>query len=94
MAPGDPRPHAPESRRAERVPLEAPVRMRFDVGAIDGLSDNISQIGLMFFTSDPLPVTVEIDEGGRKLVRHGRLMRVQRLNEASTGLAIEFDDLE
>ena len=82
------------SRRASRRALDAPVSMRFDVDAIEVISDNISRIGLMFFTAEDLRVQVDVREEGEVRTYHGRLVRVQRLNESSTGLAIEFDDLD
>jgi len=68
--------------------------MSFDAEAIEGISDNMSNVGLMFFTDQPLRVQVEIEEEGGWRKRTGRLMRLQRLNDTNTGLAIEFDDDE
>ncbi len=83
-----------DQRRARRFSVEASVRMRFEADAIQGISDNVSQVGLMFFTEEPLRVTVEVDEDGETRTYTGRLMRLQRLNETNTGLAVEFDDVE
>jgi len=41
-----------------------------------------------------LRVKVDIEEEGGWRQRTGRLMRLQRLNDTNTGLAIEFDDVE
>ena len=46
---------------------------------------------LLFFSEEGLRVRVEVheDEGTRSYL--GRLIRLQRMSESSTGLAIEFD---
>ena len=93
MIPDEPTTSTKDLRRSARHDFEAPVRMRFEIDSIEGVSDNISQVGLMFFTEQPLQVTVEIQEEGKARSYSGRLMRLQRLNETSTGLAIEFDDV-
>ncbi len=81
-----------EQRRADRDELEAPIRMRLETDYIAGQSDNISRVGLMFFTDEPLRVSVEVTEKGERKTYRGRLVRVQRMNETNTGLAIEFDE--
>ncbi len=80
-----------ERRGATRRALESPVRMRIEVDTLEGMSDNISTVGLMFFTDEPLRVTVEIGEPGGTRTYSGRLVRVQRMNDTNTGLAVEFD---
>ncbi len=92
MIPDEPTTSTQEQRRSARHVFEAPVSMKFEIDSIEGISDNISQVGVMFFTEQPLRVTVEIEEEGGTRSYSGRLMRLQRLNETSTGLAIEFDD--
>jgi hypothetical protein len=81
-------------RRSDRRVLDTPVRMRFDVEAVEGISDNISRVGLMFFSDEDLRVSVEVRENGELQTYPGRLVRVQSLNDTTTGLAIEFDDLD
>jgi hypothetical protein len=80
-----------ERRRETRQPLESKVRMWFDSEAIPGISDNISRVGLMLFTDEPLRVTVEVDVDGEPQTFTGRLIRAQRMNDSNTGIAIELD---
>jgi len=78
-------------RRADRRALEAPVRMRIDSDALEGMSDNVSSAGIMFFTEEPIRVTVEVCEPDGPRTYRGRIVRLQRMSESNTGLAIEFD---
>lgn len=80
-----------DQRRIDRRALEAPVRMRIETQELRGQSENLSRAGLLFFSEEPLKVTVEVDEPGGPRTYHGRLIRVQRMSEHSTGLAVEFD---
>ena len=91
MDPHQPATHTADQRRSPRRPVEAPVRMTLDAGALAGVSDNVSGIGLMFFSEEPLRVTVELQEDGETKTYQGRLVRAQRMNETTTGYAIEFD---
>jgi len=80
-----------DQRRIDRRAIEAPVTMRLETGALTGQSDNISSAGLLFFTDQPLRVTIEVQEPDGPRTYAGRLIRLQRMSESSTGLAIEFD---
>jgi len=80
-----------EARGAQRRAVEAPVRLRIETTDIHGTSDNLSSAGLLFFTNEPLRVTVEVEEEGGIRTHAGRLLRVQSMGATSTGLAIEFD---
>ena len=80
-----------DQRRADRRALEAPVRMRIDSDNLEGMSDNFSSAGIMFFTEEPIRVTVEVCEPEGPRTYQGRIVRLQRMNESNTGLAIEFD---
>ena len=80
-----------DQRRTNRKAVEAPVRMSLETSALHGISDNISRAGLLFFTDEPLRVTVEVKEPGGPRTYRGRLIRLHRMSETSTGLAIEFD---
>ncbi len=82
-----------DRRSSDREELEAPVRMSLELGHIGGVSDNLSPAGVLFFTEDPIRVRLEIDKGGETQSFQGRLIRVQQMNEATTGLAVEFDEV-
>lgn len=80
-----------DARRAERQTLETPVTLRLEADSIEGLSDNLSEAGIMFFTDQPVRCVVELagPQGPRRYT--GRIVRLQRMNETNTGLAVEFD---
>jgi len=80
-----------DQRRTDRRSIEAPIHMTLETSSLAGLSDNISRAGLLFFTDEPVRVTVEVQEGGARRTYRGRLIRLQRMSESNTGLAIEFD---
>ena len=77
--------------RADRHTLEAPVQMRVVTDSLEGISDNFSSVGIMFFTDEPLRVSVEVVGPDGPRTHQGRLVRVQRMSETNTGIAIEFD---
>jgi hypothetical protein len=87
---GDPTSTA-DQRRTDRRAVEAPVRMCLETHELVGQSENVSRAGLLFFTEQPLRVTVEVNEPGGTRRFSGKLIRVQRMSESSTGIAIEFD---
>lgn len=80
-----------DQRRTDRRDLEAPVHMRLETRELVGQSENLSRAGLLFFSDEPLRVSVDVQEAGGVRTYRGRLIRVQRMSESSTGLAIEFD---
>ena len=81
-----------EQRSAERRVVEAPVRVRLKTDSFEGVSDNVSQAGIMLFTDQPLEVEVDVTENGEVTSYTGRIVRAQRMNDSNTGFAIEFDD--
>lgn len=91
MNPEDPATETAEQRRAPRRPIEAPIRMRIENEILEGVSDNISGVGLMFFAEEPVRVVIEVEENGALRRYKGRLVRAQRMTEDTTGYAIEFD---
>jgi hypothetical protein len=78
-------------RRADRRTSEARITLRVRSEAIEGVTDNLSHIGVLFFTEDPLRVEIEVDEEGALRTFSGRLVRLQRMSERNTGFAVEFD---
>ena len=80
-----------DQRRTNRRALEARVDMRIETSALTGQSDNISRAGLLFYSEQPIRVAVEVAEENGSRTYHGRLIRLQRISDSSTGLAIEFD---
>jgi hypothetical protein len=83
---------AADLRCSPRRSLEVPIRLRVENAVIQGTTDNLSGIGLMFFAAEPLRVTVEfVDCDGIARVQSGKLVRTQKMTERTTGFAIEFD---
>lgn len=80
-----------EERRVDRRALEAPVRMHLEITTLEGVSDNISRAGLLFFSDEGVRVRVEVLDPAGARTYTGRLIRLQRMSETSTGLAVEFD---
>jgi hypothetical protein len=80
-----------DQRHVDRRAIEAPVRMHLETVTLEGLSDNISRAGLLFFSEEGLRVRVEVVEPNGTRSYTGRLIRLQRMSESSTGLAVEFD---
>lgn len=80
-----------DQRRTDRRAFEAPVCMRIESDGLEGMSDNFSSAGIMFFTEEPIRVTVEVSDPDGPRTYKGRIVRLQRMNESNTGLAIEFD---
>lgn len=80
-----------DRRRSERVPLRAPVEMIVETGQLVGTTDNLSTIGVLFFSQEPLRVSIRVDVDGEEQTFAGRLVRVQRMSDQSTGFAVEFE---
>jgi len=80
-----------DQRRTSRKGLEGEVRLKVETTALVGQGDNISHAGLLFYTDVPVRVSIDVEteEGPRTF--KGRLIRLQRISDASTGLAVEFD---
>jgi PilZ domain len=81
-----------ERRTSQRRATRSPVRVGIETRTLEGIADNISQTGVLFFSDDQVRVTVELDDNGRTLHRTGRLVRAQRIEGERTGWAVEFDE--
>jgi hypothetical protein len=94
MTPPDPRSSAVDDRRRNtRRTSDVGLRVVIDADAIGGHAENISQAGVFFFSRDALRVTVHMEQDGETRSYTGRIVRVERLGDESTGFAIEFDRL-
>lgn len=82
-----------DRRQSERRAVQTELVLRVSSGAIAGITENLSQIGVLFFSEDPLQVEVEVSEGEGEGSRtySGRLVRMQPMSGKSTGFAVEFD---
>jgi hypothetical protein len=79
-------------RRAERRELHSNLRLSLDAQSIEGLTENVSDVGALFFSEGSLRVTVEFEDEGETRRYTGRLVRAQRMSEDRVGYAIEFDE--
>ena len=77
-----------ESRREERLPLEATVTIDFAAGSIVGPGQNISREGVYFTAEGSLPVTVRIGDSGRQV--RGQVVRFESMGDGRIGVAIRF----
>ncbi|NOT30755.1 MAG: hypothetical protein HOP15_09945 [Planctomycetes bacterium] len=80
-----------DQRRTDRKALDAAVTMRIETNALVGQSDNLSRAGILLYAEQPIRVTVEVSEPSGVRTYHGRLIRLQRISDTNTGLAVEFD---
>lgn len=80
-----------DQRRTDRRALEAGVTMRLETSQLMGQSDNISRAGILFYSDQPVRVTIELSDPSGPRIYRGRLIRLQRMSESNTGLAVEFD---
>ena len=80
-----------ERRRTRRAPARGRVKLSVQTTEIEGLADNISQTGILFFSEGDFRVVLEIEEDGAVRKVGGRLVRAQRMRGASMGWAVEFD---
>ena len=80
-----------ERRRSERIPMRAPLEMTVETAQLVGTTDNLSSIGVLFFSDDPLRVSIRVEVEGEEKLISGRLVRVQRMSDQSTGFAVEFE---
>ena len=80
-----------DQRRTNRRALEARVTMRLETSALEGQSDNVSRAGILFYSDQPLLVSIELSDPSGPRTYRGRLIRLQRMSDTSTGLAVEFD---
>ena len=79
-----------ERRRADRVQATGRVRLNLSKFEFEGRAENASRTGLLFFSDDEVPCTVEMEEDGVVKKVEGVLVRIQRLGGDRTGWAIEF----
>jgi len=80
-----------DQRRTDRKALEAGVTMHVETSVLLGQSDNVSRAGILFYSDQPVRVTIELADPSGPRRYHGKLIRLQRMSESSTGLAVEFD---
>ena len=80
-----------ERRDGRRMDTRTKVELVVETHSLTGLTQNLSPAGVFLFSEAPLRVRVELEQDGEMVTRTGRLVRVERMSEVSTGFAIEFD---
>ena len=80
-----------ERRAQVREDSNEELHLTIETASLDGVTENVSGIGVLFFTEGDLRVSVDMKEGGVRTTRKGRLVRVQRMSMDNTGFAVEFD---
>ena len=80
-----------ERRGKHRKAASSRIEVSVETGSLVGQTQNTSSAGVFFFSESNLRVRVRIEQEGGLLERTGRLVRVERMSEDSTGFAIEFD---
>ena len=78
---------AADQRGSARETHEASVELEFPVQTLAGASENLSEAGILVTSAEALRVRLRIDAGeGRTTSRTGRLVRLQRMGDGSTGI--------
>ena len=80
-----------ERRMEPRIDSNLALRLKVEPCSLEGVTENVSGIGVLFFAEGDLRVSVELEEDGSRVIRTGRLVRVQRMSLENTGFAVEFD---
>ena len=80
-----------ERRKEPRIDSVSAMRLSVESCCLEGVTENVSGIGVLFFAGGDLRVSVELEENGARVTRKGRLVRVQRMSPENTGFAVEFD---
>ena len=83
--------NSPDHRAQPRKSHKGVVSVRPGQAALNGVSENLSDEGIMFYTEEDLRVTVEYEGPEGPCKRSGRIVRVNRVGEQETGMAVEFD---
>ncbi|MCA8981697.1 MAG: PilZ domain-containing protein, partial [Planctomycetes bacterium] len=85
--------HTSDRRRAPRRETKSPVSVQLTTTQLDGISDNLSKTGILFFTDGDLRVTVSVQgEDGETKQYTGQLVRCERIQGGRRGWAVEFED--
>ncbi len=82
---------AADRRKTSRRRVSAKISMTIETSEIEGVTDNISMVGVLFFSQEAVRVRMEIEEDGELRSMTGKLVRAQRMKESNTGFAVEFD---
>lgn len=80
-----------EQRKSERQVASGQLRIVVQEQELQGEFQDASPNGIMFYADGPLQVQVEFDQDGERVLRTGRLVRLQKADEKRSVVAVEFD---
>ncbi len=81
-----------DRRRSKRFQIQGKVGLAIETAAIEGVAENLSRTGILFYTDQPVRVVVELEEEGVVRRRSGTLVRCERIQGDRRGWAVEFDE--
>ncbi len=79
-----------DRRRAQRLSVNAHIRVHIEPCDLDGHAENLSQHDMLFLTDEDVHVTIEIEDDGVVKSTPGRLVRLEPTEEGGSGWAVEF----
>jgi len=80
-----------ERRLSQRNSSDSKVRVTFEAQEFEGLANNLSKTGVLFFTDEPVRVKIAIEQNGETEEFEGCLVRCDRIKGDHRGWAVEFD---
>jgi len=81
---------SPEKRRCERFGLDAAVEFFVDADIIQASSVDVSQTGVRFSTSEPLPILMRITVDGDGEEREAELLWLHRTPDGTFRYGLRF----
>lgn len=80
-----------DQRESERQAAAGQLGFAVPAQELQGELQDASPNGIMFYADGPLQVQVEFEQGGKRVMRTGRLVRLQKADEVRSVVAVEFD---
>ncbi len=87
----DPGTDTADRRRAARLASDSAVQVSIETSELEGVANNVSQTGILFFTDGELRISVEFTEDGERKKLSGKMVRCERIKGDRRGWAVEFD---
>ena len=81
-----------DRRGAERESMNSEVKVNFETCELIGVSNNLSNSGILFFTEGDLRVSVSVEVDGEQKTLFGSLVRCERIKGDHRGWAVEFTE--
>lgn len=80
-----------ERRQSVRVTRPGSIRVRVEAVDLAGESENLSPTDLLFYSDEPLMVSLEYEQDGTLKQARGRVVRINPVQGERSGWAIEFE---